>query len=237
MLLRLGDKSVGICQQVTWENRRHSSKHPGASVSRKTLPARRKPAPDLLVATTSSGETVEHNGCVAGLSAPQWPKFGSCDGLDFGRAASHIRTMWRLFGSVLTVVLLAAAVEAEGASAGVAVEPLGSCGNASLAGQDEPGRRLPASSSRCRTGENVLAAYIRGGEFFRVLVPPGRYELLFASGSDWRGEAALFGPATQRFELDAPLDFQAKMSRKDGHLIDLRAPTDVGVRDFAFVSG
>jgi hypothetical protein len=30
----------------------------------------------------------------------------------------------------------------------------------------------------------VLAAYVWGGEFFQVLVPPGRFELVFASGDD-----------------------------------------------------
>ncbi|WP_347311487.1 hypothetical protein [Defluviimonas sp. SAOS-178_SWC] len=83
------------------------------------------------------------------------------------------------------------------------------------------------------TGQDVLAAYIRGGEFFRVLVPPGLFELHFASGTDWRGEAALFGPATRRFVLDPPLAFGATATKRVGHLVDLRNLGDVTTRDFA----
>lgn len=83
------------------------------------------------------------------------------------------------------------------------------------------------------TEQIVLAAYIRGGEFFRVLVPPGQYDVLFASGETWRGEDALFGPETQSFILDDPLSFGATVSRKHGHSIDLRAETGIAVRDFA----
>lgn len=83
------------------------------------------------------------------------------------------------------------------------------------------------------TGRDVLAAYIRGGEFFRVLVPPGRYQLQLASGTDWQGEAARFGPATRRFVLDPPLTFGASVARKEGHIVDLRDLGDVTTRDFA----
>lgn len=60
---------------------------------------------------------------------------------------------------------------------------------------------------------------------------PGRYEYVFATGTDWYGGAPLFGP--QHLELDAPLDFGASVSRKKGHLIDLRVPNDITVCDFA----
>ena len=83
------------------------------------------------------------------------------------------------------------------------------------------------------TRQFVLAAYIRGGEFFRVLVPPGWYELLFAFGTNWQGEDALFGPATQYLVLDRPLRFGAAITRKRGHLVDLRAEGEPFVRDFA----
>lgn len=43
------------------------------------------------------------------------------------------------------------------------------------------------------TGEAALAAYIRGGAFFRVLVPPGACRLLFATGKVWQRKASLFG--------------------------------------------
>ncbi|MHA3977014.1 hypothetical protein ACW9UR_04950 [Halovulum sp. GXIMD14794] len=83
------------------------------------------------------------------------------------------------------------------------------------------------------TEQPVLAAYVRGGEFFRVLVPPGQYHVMFASGTDWQGEEALFGPATETFVLDPPLSFRASVSRREGHLIDLRIPTDIAVQDIA----
>ena len=57
------------------------------------------------------------------------------------------------------------------------------------------------------SGEEALAAYIRGGAFFRVLVPPGRYRLHFASGRDWQGETRLFRAATRHFELPQVLEF------------------------------
>lgn len=74
------------------------------------------------------------------------------------------------------------------------------------------------------TGQPVLAAYIRGGDFFRVLVPPGRYELRFASGLRWQDEKSLFGPQTLHFRIDAPLIFETRgIGTKAGHIVDLRA--------------
>lgn len=83
------------------------------------------------------------------------------------------------------------------------------------------------------TGRAVLAAYIRGGAFFRVLAPPGTFEVVFYSGEIWGGEAALFGPETRRIMVDRPLTFAATISRRNGHLIDLRKGADTVVEDFA----
>ncbi len=77
------------------------------------------------------------------------------------------------------------------------------------------------------TGAEALAAYIEGGAFFKVLVPPGRFEIHFAAGRTWQGEGLAFGPGdeTQRFVLPEPLTFAVRdFSTKAGHLIDL---TDV----------
>lgn len=79
----------------------------------------------------------------------------------------------------------------------------------------------------------VLAAYVRGGEFFQVLVPPGRFELVFASGEDWQGEAKLFGVNTHIFTLDQPLKFRATMSQRKGHLIDLTQARGTTISDLA----
>ncbi|WP_299418933.1 hypothetical protein [uncultured Shimia sp.] len=79
----------------------------------------------------------------------------------------------------------------------------------------------------------VLAAYVRGGEFFQVLVPPGRFELVFASGENWQGEAKLFGVNTHIFTLDQPLKFWATMSQRKGHLIDLTQASGTTISDLA----
>ena len=75
------------------------------------------------------------------------------------------------------------------------------------------------------SGRDVIGAYAQGGAFFRLLVPPGRFELQIASwqGADWQGRAGLFGAQTQRFVLDPPLEFGVTgYARKGGHLLDLR---------------
>lgn len=79
----------------------------------------------------------------------------------------------------------------------------------------------------------VLAAYVRGGEFFQVLVPPGRFELVFASGEEWQGETRLFGVNTHVFKLDQPLRFRATMSQRRGHMIDLTKAGGTRLSDLA----
>lgn len=74
------------------------------------------------------------------------------------------------------------------------------------------------------TGDAALAAYIRGGAFFKVLVPPGTFRLRFATGDVWQGEQALFGPGdrTRVFELREPLTFETRgLGVKAGHVVDL----------------
>ena len=74
------------------------------------------------------------------------------------------------------------------------------------------------------TGEAALAAFIEGGRFFRVLVPPGTFDLRFAYGTDWQGEDALFGPGdgTKFVTMKEPLTFKVRnFSTKGGHVIDL----------------
>lgn len=75
------------------------------------------------------------------------------------------------------------------------------------------------------SGETVLVAYIEGGRFFRVLVPPGTFEVRFAYGNNWQGEDALFGPdgKTVFFDMPDPLTFGVRnFNTKGGHLVDLR---------------
>ena len=75
-----------------------------------------------------------------------------------------------------------------------------------------------------KTGKDTLAAFIIGGDFFKVLVPPGTFVVRFAVGNIWQGEAKLFGPGamTTVVELEQPLTFKVIGSgRKAGHLVDL----------------
>ncbi|GFE49045.1 hypothetical protein So717_07980 [Roseobacter cerasinus] len=76
----------------------------------------------------------------------------------------------------------------------------------------------------CVTSAEALAAYVEGGAFFRVLVPPGHYRVRFAAGRAWQGDKDLFGPGalTEHFELEAPLTFEIRNPGiKVGHIIDL----------------
>ncbi len=75
-----------------------------------------------------------------------------------------------------------------------------------------------------QTGADVLAAFIVGGRFFRVLVPPGTFRVRFAAGVTWQGADTMFGRAGQTRIIEMPelLTFEVKGLRtKSGHLIDL----------------
>ncbi|QJF50003.1 hypothetical protein [Roseobacter ponti] len=90
--------------------------------------------------------------------------------------------------------------------------------------QSAPGADYYMTLRDTETGEAALAAFIRGGEFFRVLVPPGTFTVAFATGRKWRGEDLLFGPAaqTRRFTLENPLTFQIRdRSTRAGHIVDI----------------
>lgn len=72
------------------------------------------------------------------------------------------------------------------------------------------------------TGTPALAAYITGGAFFRVLVPPGTFRVTFATGDVWQGEEDLFGAATHVFELGKALTFETRgLGTKAGHVVNL----------------
>lgn len=86
-----------------------------------------------------------------------------------------------------------------------------------------PGRDYYLTLIDDETGQSTLAAYIVGGDFFRVLVPPGSYALRVAYGVEWQNEETLFGAGTRVFEMAAPLRFETQgIGTKLGHLVDLR---------------
>lgn len=70
-------------------------------------------------------------------------------------------------------------------------------------------------------GRDIMAGYIRGGDVFRLLVPPGTWRVRFAHGSRWQDEETLFGPATEWTRIDRPLAFGAGIARRHGHVIRL----------------
>ncbi|SLN13758.1 hypothetical protein ROA7450_00218 [Roseovarius albus] len=74
------------------------------------------------------------------------------------------------------------------------------------------------------SGEDAMAAYIAGGAFFKVLVPPGEFRLKFAAGVDWQGEEFLFGSGanTHVFELNETFTFEIQnLTVKAGHLVNI----------------
>ncbi|WP_295315806.1 hypothetical protein [Roseobacter sp.] len=90
--------------------------------------------------------------------------------------------------------------------------------------QSAPGADYYMTLSDAQTGEAALAAFIRGGGFFRVLVPPGTFDIAFATGQKWQGENLLFGlaPQTWRFMLENPLTFEIRdHSTRAGHIVDI----------------
>ena len=83
------------------------------------------------------------------------------------------------------------------------------------------------------TGTDALAAFIEGGQFFRVLVPPGTYEVRFEYGGLWNGDENRFADP-QILELEEPLTFSVQgIGRKTGHLVDLTALPDDSETAFA----
>lgn len=77
--------------------------------------------------------------------------------------------------------------------------------------QTAPGEDRSLLLIDAASGEAALAAFIEGGRFFRVLVPPGRYRVQLASGAE-------------TLELPEPLSFEITgTGRKAGYRIDLRA--------------
>lgn len=70
-------------------------------------------------------------------------------------------------------------------------------------------------------GRDIMAGYIRGGDLFRLLVPPGTWRVRFAHGRTWQGEGKLFGPATEWTLIERPMAFGAGIARRHGHIIRL----------------
>lgn len=84
-----------------------------------------------------------------------------------------------------------------------------------------PGADYIVNLTDADSGDTALAAYIRGGLFFRVLVPPGTYRVHFDYGTVWHDNEARFADQ-KTVHLDDPLTFETRgIGRKAGHLVDL----------------
>ena len=100
----------------------------------------------------------------------------------------------------------------------------------------DPGRDIYLVMRDAATTEIAVTAYIEGGRFFQLLMPPGTYTLHAAIGREWKGEDELFGAETEFYTLPEALGFRAGMTRKRGHLVDLTARdvlAESPVRDIA----
>lgn len=53
----------------------------------------------------------------------------------------------------------------------------------------------------------VMTIFVRGGQTTEVDVPSGTYEIRYASGTTWYGEAHLFGPGTSCSKADSKFSF------------------------------
>lgn len=91
-----------------------------------------------------------------------------------------------------------------------------------------PGNNYVMRLSDPATGADLLAAYVIGGKFFRVLVPPGTFNIRFGVVAAEEGGAAAIDEQyeTGVIELPAPLTFRVVGLRvKAGHIIDLTGAT------------
>lgn len=84
-----------------------------------------------------------------------------------------------------------------------------------------PGQDYAIFLAEPESGRRVMAGYIRGGEHFRLLAPPGSWDIRIAHGREWQNPDDLFGPGTEWIELDRPLTFQAGVARRQGHILRL----------------
>ncbi|MEM8754688.1 MAG: hypothetical protein AAGF90_17080, partial [Pseudomonadota bacterium] len=162
-----------------------------------------------------------------------WIRMDASLSVDSKRALPDATAMSRTFGLLLALALLANAVSAEERPQGLLWHRSGHPATLPLQVKTDAGLDYLLHLRDVETGRIVLAAYIRGGEFFRVLTPPGLFDVMFFYGEEWRGEASMFGPETQSITLDQPLTFGASVRRKHGHLIDLRDSGEIAVREFA----
>jgi len=70
--------------------------------------------------------------------------------------------------------------------------------------------------------EIPAVVYVRAGDTVGLRVPPGEYEIKMITGTDWRGDVALFGPNTLYTRGDKTLDFVEMNGGCSGNNLILR---------------
>ncbi|WP_295047004.1 hypothetical protein [uncultured Paracoccus sp.] len=129
--------------------------------------------------------------------------------------------MRRLFALLMMIALAVPAWADDRPRAGLMWNRSGLPATLPLVVKTMPGRDYVVFLAPPEGGDPVMAGYIRGGDFFRLLVPPGTWAVLFAHGREWQGDDALFGPLTDWTRMDRPMTFGAGVARKQGHIIRL----------------
>lgn len=129
--------------------------------------------------------------------------------------------MRRLLALILMIVLSLPAWAGERPRAGLMWNRSGLPATLPLVVRTAPGQDYVVFLSPPEGGDAVMAGYIHGGTFFRLLVPPGTWTVRFAHGRDWQDVDALFGPTTEWTGMDQPMTFSASVARKHGHIIRL----------------
>lgn len=71
------------------------------------------------------------------------------------------------------------------------------------------------------TGEDVLTAFIRGGQHFEALLPLGVYEIRYATGYTWFGPLLDFGDRASYSRCDDRFEFKRTLSGYSGYTIEL----------------
>lgn len=133
-----------------------------------------------------------------------------------------------MFGPVLRFVVvcvlaLAAPIAAQQPRHGLLFNRTGLPLTLPLQIKTDPGLDYALILADPQTDEAKLSAFIHGGKFFRLLVPPGTFRLHFAYGERWEGPEALFGPDTRYHTLPETFTFSVQgLATKQGFLIDLR---------------
>lgn len=72
-----------------------------------------------------------------------------------------------------------------------------------------------------KTKEQILTAFVRGGDYFETHLPIGSYEIRYASGDSWFGPVFDFGEGAVYAKCDDRFDFTRTISGYNGYTVEL----------------